>query len=79
MKLPRDLSGVKLADTLCRKWGYQKIHQVGSHIILETPEPTPHRVSVPAHKALRLGTLNNILRAVSAHKNVDKEAILSSL
>ena len=79
MKLPRELSGVKLVDALCRQWGYRKVHQVGSHIVLETEEPTPHRVSVPAHKALRVGTLNAILRAVSAHKRVSKDEILFSI
>jgi hypothetical protein len=37
MKLPRDVSGARLADVLCRKWQYQKVHKVGSHIILERP------------------------------------------
>lgn len=79
MKLPRDLPGEKLARLLCRDWGYEQVHQVGSHIILETEEPSPHRLSVPAHKALRVGTLNSILRAVARHKSVEREDILSSL
>src|ERR1022692_3592390 len=41
MKIPRDVSGTHLADTLCRRWRYTKVHQVGSHIILETSEPYP--------------------------------------
>ncbi len=45
MKIPRDLSGVQLADHLCRKWRYSKVHQVGSHIILETSEPAHHRIA----------------------------------
>ncbi len=44
-----------------------KVNQVGSHIILQTQEPTPHRVAVPAHKAVRLGRLNGILRAAANH------------
>jgi predicted RNA binding protein YcfA (HicA-like mRNA interferase family) len=79
MKIPRNLSGQELVAALCRHWGYVKVHQVGSHIILQTREPTPHRVAVPAHKALRIGTLNGILRAVSTHKCVDRQAILDSL
>jgi predicted RNA binding protein YcfA (HicA-like mRNA interferase family) len=39
MKLPRDLSGSRLADHLIQRWGYIKVHQVGSHIILQTTEP----------------------------------------
>lgn len=79
MKIPRDLSGHDLVAVLCRRWGYIKIHQVGSHAILQTQEPTPHRVVIPMHKAIRIGTLNGILRAVANHKGVDRQAILDSL
>ena len=79
MKLPRDVSGHEFAAALCRHWGYVKVNQVGSHMVLETQEPTPHRVAVPAHKALRIGTLNGILRAVANHKGVDRQVILDSL
>jgi len=44
MKIPRDLSGGELIHVLCRKWGYKEIHQHGSHVILETAEPTHHRI-----------------------------------
>jgi len=79
MKLPRDLSGESLVRTLCRHWGYRQVHQVGSHRVLETHEPSRQRVVVPDHKALRIGTLNAILRAVAQHKNVTREAIVTSL
>ena len=79
MNIPRDLSGHELAAVLCRHWGYEKVHQAGSHIILQTREPTMHRVSVPAHKAVRIGTLNALLRAVANHKGVDRQTILDSL
>ena len=79
MKLPRDLSGAKLSRHLCKNWGYVEVNQTGSHIILDTEEPSAQRISVPAHKALRIGTLNSILRAVSMHKGVEREDILSSL
>lgn len=79
MKLPRDLSGKELAACLCRAWDYERIHQVGSHMILQTRTPSPHRVVVPAHSALRIGTLNAILRDVASHKGVDRTSILDSL
>jgi len=79
MKLPRDLSGQQLAAVLCRRWGYEKVNQVGSHIILQTQEPAPHRVAVPAQKRVRVGTLNSILRAVANHKGADRQEILDSL
>jgi predicted RNA binding protein YcfA (HicA-like mRNA interferase family) len=77
MKIPRDLSGVRLADHLCRRWQYTKVHQLGSHIIQETSEPSHHRIAIPAHDSLRLGMLNSILRAVAQHKSVPGNVILA--
>jgi predicted RNA binding protein YcfA (HicA-like mRNA interferase family) len=79
MKLPRDLSGEELVKHLSKHWGYQRVHQVGSHVILQTEQPTPHRVAVPAHAALRIGTLNSSLSAVALHKNVTKEDVLKGI
>jgi predicted RNA binding protein YcfA (HicA-like mRNA interferase family) len=78
MKLPRDLSGAELVKILCRRWDYRRVHQVGSHVILETELPVHHRVAVPNHPVLRVGTLNGILRAVAAHKAVERDEILAS-
>jgi predicted RNA binding protein YcfA (HicA-like mRNA interferase family) len=79
MKLPRDLNGHDLVAALCRRWGYVQVNQIGSHIILQTQEPTPHRIAVPAHKAVRVGTLSGILRDVANHKGIDRQAILDSI
>lgn len=79
MKLPRNLHGADLVEHLCKEWSYIKVHQVGSHIILQTEQPRPHRIAVPAHKPLKVGTLNSILSDVAAHKNVRKEDVLKNL
>jgi predicted RNA binding protein YcfA (HicA-like mRNA interferase family) len=79
MKLPRDLGGGDLIKHLCKDWGYQRVHQVGSHVILQTQEPTAHRIAVPAHTALRVGTLNSILSTVAVHKGVTKEDVLKGI
>jgi predicted RNA binding protein YcfA (HicA-like mRNA interferase family) len=79
MKIPRDLSGHEFVAALCRHWGYVEVNQAGSHIVLQTQESTPHRVAIPVHKTLRIGTLNGILRAVANHKGVDRQVILDSL
>jgi len=79
MKLPRDLSGTELINALCRDWGYHVVHQVGSHVIVQTAEPSAHRIAIPSHTCLRIGTLNSILRAVSKHKDVSREDLLDSL
>jgi len=79
MKLPRDLSGMDLVKVLCRSWGYQKVNQVGSHIVLQTEIPSSHRIAIPAHASLRIGTLNAILHAVADHKGIMREDIVKSL
>ena len=79
MKLPRNLSGRQLIALLCGKWGYRVLHQEGSHAVLETGTPSKHRVTVPDHRVLRIGTLNCILRAVAVHKGVLRDDILSTL
>jgi predicted RNA binding protein YcfA (HicA-like mRNA interferase family) len=79
MKIPRDVSGAHLANILCRQWHYMRVHQVGSHIILETSEPTHQRIAIPDHHPLRLGTFNSILRIVAQHKGVPRDAIIASL
>jgi predicted RNA binding protein YcfA (HicA-like mRNA interferase family) len=79
MKLPRDLSGEELIKHLCKHWGYERVHQVGSHVILETNRPGHQRTAVPAHDPLRVGTLNAIIAAIAAHKNVSKEDVLRGI
>jgi predicted RNA binding protein YcfA (HicA-like mRNA interferase family) len=79
MKLPRDLAGNDLARHLCKHWGYSNVHQVGSHMILQTEDPSHQRLAIPAHGFLRIGTLNSILRLVATHKGVSKEEILEKI
>ena len=79
MKIPRDVSGAHLAYTLCRRWQYTKVHQAGSHIILETAEPVHQRIAIPDHNPLRLGTFSSILRIVAQHKGVGRDAIIATL
>ncbi|MEP6715399.1 MAG: type II toxin-antitoxin system HicA family toxin [Terriglobia bacterium] len=79
MKLPRGVSGRRLSEALVRHWGYVKVHQSGSHIILETEYPSHHRIAIPNHDAVRIGTLHSILRSVSNHRRVTREAIVDTL
>ncbi len=79
MKIPRDLSGAQLVKVLCRDWGYRVVHQEGSHIILQIDAPFHQRLSVPHHNPLRVGTLNGIVRVVSAHKGVERQQLLDTL
>jgi hypothetical protein len=65
MRVPRDVSGTHLAGTLCRRWQYTTMHQVGSHIILETSEPFHQRIVVPDHHPLGRRILDLELRGRS--------------
>jgi len=79
MKLPRDLSGSELIKLLSKHYGYGRVNQEGSHVILETNTPRKHRISIPDHSVLRIGTLNAILKAVAKAQGVEKESILQQL
>jgi len=68
VKLPRDISGRYLVGVLVRRWDYRQVNQVGSHIILQTEQPQHHRISVPDHHPLRIGTFNAILRPCGARQ-----------
>lgn len=76
MKLPRDLSGRELASGLCNHWKYREVSQEGSHLLPATDVPSHQRIAIPLHKSVNVGTLNNILRTVAAHKGTTREAIL---
>lgn len=79
MKTPRDLSGRELADSLCRHWAYREVHQTGSHIIIQTEVPSHQRLPVPAHKNLKVGTPNAILKLVANHKATTRDEILKTI
>jgi predicted RNA binding protein YcfA (HicA-like mRNA interferase family) len=79
MKLPRDLSGADLIAVLCKHYGYRKVNQEGSHVVLQTEVPAHHRIVIPKHDSLRIGTLNSILRSVAVAQGIDKREILSYL
>lgn len=79
MKIPRNLSGRDLTKVLTAKFEYRIVHERGSHIILETDDPSHHRLAIPDHRPLRVGTLNAILRAVSNHKSITRNEILRFL
>jgi predicted RNA binding protein YcfA (HicA-like mRNA interferase family) len=78
MKLPRDLSGAELAKALGRV-GYRVTRQSGSHIRLTADRPTQHHVTIPAHEALKVGTLAAILGDVAEHLKVERAELLRQL
>lgn len=79
MKTPRDLYGRELADHLIRHWDYRESRQAGSHILIRTETPAGQSIPIPAHKPLRTGTLNAIVRMVSEHKKISREEVLRGI
>lgn len=67
MKIPRDLSGPRLAKAL-RALGDETVRQEGSH-----------HVTIPAHTPLKVGTLNSILKLLAAHHGTTVGQLLDLL
>ncbi len=78
MKLPRDLTGKKLAKSL-ENLGYRIERQTGSHIRLTTAENGEHHITIPNHSPIKLGTLNAILEDISKHFNIERDELLKRL
>ena len=78
MRLPRDLGGEELAALLAR-FGYEVTRQTGSHMRLTTARQGEHRVTIPRHKSLRVGTLSAILRDVAEHLDMPRQELMKAL
>jgi predicted RNA binding protein YcfA (HicA-like mRNA interferase family) len=62
-----------------RKLGYETVRQEGSHIRLTTQRDGEHHLTVPAHSPLKVGTLNNILKALASHHQMSVADLLNLL
>jgi predicted RNA binding protein YcfA (HicA-like mRNA interferase family) len=78
MRLPRDLSGDDLAKALGRL-GYKITRQTGSHLRLTTALQGEHRITIPRHEALRVGTLSAILPDVEEHHGLTRDELCNHL
>jgi predicted RNA binding protein YcfA (HicA-like mRNA interferase family) len=78
LKIPRDVSGQNLATAL-GQLGYQITRQTGSHIRLTRILPDEHHITIPAHKVIKVGTLNAILSDVADHLEMKKENVVRKL
>ena len=78
MRLPRDIGGEELA-VLLNRYGDEVTRQSGSHLRLTTEQGGEHHVTIPRHKALRVGTLGAILRDVAEHLGITRDTLAESL
>ncbi|HLE80786.1 MAG TPA: type II toxin-antitoxin system HicA family toxin [Dehalococcoidia bacterium] len=79
MRLPRDLSVARLASLLGR-YGYLAVRQTGDHLrLVSSIKGGEHRITIPLHKDLRVGTLSAILTDVAAYLELDREVLSEEL
>ncbi len=78
MRLPRDVRGEDLVRALAQ-FGYRATRQTGSHVRLTTETRGTHHITVPRHKALRVGTVAAIVRDVAVHFEMDEDELRSRL
>ncbi|MFQ6071382.1 MAG: type II toxin-antitoxin system HicA family toxin [Methanosarcinales archaeon] len=77
-KLPV-VSGEKLIKLLI-KLGYEVRRQRGSHVRLrKVTNIGDHNITVPMHKEIAKGTLNDILASVSMWNNIPKDKLIENL
>jgi predicted RNA binding protein YcfA (HicA-like mRNA interferase family) len=74
------MSGEDLAWRLHRRYGYQFVRQRGSHMMVVLAiGGVKHSVTVPRHRAMRVGTLNGIVSDVAVHLGITKDEVRSEL
>ena len=74
------MSGEDLAVLLRRRYGYQLVRQRGSHMTLtRISGDEMHSVTVPRHRALRVGTLGGITADVAAHLGMTQDEVRREL
>ena len=79
MRLPRDLSGEELARALAR-FGYEEVRTSGSHLRLTAViDGSAHHITIPLHRALRVGTLSAILTDIADHLGMSRDDLAERL
>jgi predicted RNA binding protein YcfA (HicA-like mRNA interferase family) len=78
VRLPRDLSGRSLAQSL-ELLGYEVTRQSGSHMRLTTMLNGEHHLTIPDHAALRVGTLSAIISEVARHHGIERDELVTRL
>jgi predicted RNA binding protein YcfA (HicA-like mRNA interferase family) len=65
---------------LLHSLGYVTTRQKGSHVRLKKATPVgEHNLTVPDHKSLAKGTLNDILTSVSLWNGISKDELIKRL
>ncbi len=78
MKIPRDLDYLDIIKILT-PFGYSVTRQTGSHIRLTTEQNGEHHITIPAHRPVKIGTLNSILISIAEHFSYTKNELMEKL
>ena len=71
MRVPRDVDADILIKLLM-KYGYHVVRQTGSHIrLINRTEKTEHSITIPNHKPIKIGTLQNIAKDICDFNGID--------
>lgn len=81
MKLPRDLSGTEVAKLLSKHYDYRLRRSKGSHMTVTRTSASgaQHSVTVPRHRAVRIGTLDAIVTDVGEFMGLPKSQVRETL
>jgi predicted RNA binding protein YcfA (HicA-like mRNA interferase family) len=78
-KIPRDISGRELIKFLSI-YNYKIEREKGSHIrLVSTQQQTEHKITIPDHQSIKIGTLNNILKDISDYLKISKQDLINEL
>lgn len=79
-RIPRDISGRELAKLLTKEYGYKFERESGSHIRLASSfRGGDHKITIPDHTEIKIGTLNSILQDISLYLGIEKSQLIRSL
>ena len=78
-KIPRNILGRDLAKLLS-KYGYKFDRQVGSHFSLKSNHKGfEHRITIPDHDFIKIGTLNMLLSDIANYLDIDKKELVENI
>lgn len=78
MKVPRDLDYHEIIRILA-PFGYSVTRQTGSHVRLTTEQNGEHHITIPAHRPVKIGTLNSIIVSIAEHFGYTKDELMKKL
>lgn len=80
MKMPRDMSGVEIVRLLGRHYGYRRTRTSGSHMnVTLTVGGRRHRVTVPRHRHVDVGTLSAVISDVAEFLGLTRNEVRAKL